>query len=91
MHNMVEVLLGLNSKAASIISEYSSIAAKRRHIKSFYKSDLTWTALFLAYHQPRLVAGLRQHAVSVTLNQMKMGIVRRSGIAQQRKKRTTSS
>ena len=47
-NNIVEVL-GLNSEAASIISEYSSTLPKRRHIKGFKSlQDLTWTALFLA-------------------------------------------
>ena len=76
MYVYIVEVLGLNSEAASIISEYSSTLLPKRHdISKVLKSlqDLTWTALFLAYHQPRPVAGLHQHALSVRLNQMKMG------------------
>jgi len=68
-------VLGLNSEAASIISEYSSTLPKKQLVKGFQiitsRSDVN--SVFLANHQPRLVAGLRQHALSVRLNQMKMG------------------
>ena len=52
-----------------------ALHCQRGDILKVFKSlqDLTWTALFLAYHQPRPVAGLRQHDLSVRLNQMKMG------------------
>ena len=65
--------------APPIISEYLWFHVAEEviqvHFKDFYSlQDLTWTALFLAYHQPKLVAGLHQHALSVTINWIKMGI-----------------
>ena len=58
-------------------SASTALHCQRGDISKVFESlqDLTWTALFLAYHQPRPVAGLRQHALSVRLNQMKMGSI----------------